>query len=359
MVEIGLSDVSKQWGDGSWALTNVDLHIESGEFFGILGPSGSGKSTLLRLMAGLERPDHGSIYFDGLEMNQIPPERRGLGHVPQGMSLYTHLTAEGNIGFPLLGRKLGREERTDTVQAHAGRFGLRRLLTRKPSQLSAGQQHLVAAGRATVLDQRLLLFDEPFATLDRPARNRIKPGLRKLHESGRTVVLATNDQSEAFALCDRIAVVSEGRILQVGKPMEVYHHPGNVFVAEFLGDPGMNIVRAHATGDSLAVGDGRLELSEPVPATGTVLVGIRPESVAPAEPGSSFARCVRGRVTLVEVIGDVSLVHLAFGGPDSGALDFVVQVPTGAGPRAGDWLETVWDVDQLSFFDPETHNRIT
>jgi len=344
--------------NGVVGLAETDLTIESGELVAVLGPSGSGKSTMVRLIAGLDRPATGTVRFDGEVVNDVAAHRRGVGLVVTQGALYDHMTSADNIRFPLKVTGVDEPERTERADKEAGRFGIRRLLPRKPRSLSAGERQLVAAGRATVRDPSVLLFDEALAGVDPHLRRQIRAEFRKLHDGTRTIVYATNEQDEAMVLADRLVVLREGVVQQVGAPMDVYADPINAFVAEFLGAPGMNIVPAAASGDRLLIGADEISGAPPPPEASEFLVGIRPEHVKLAEPGEAFDRCLHARVTGVEQLGSVRIAHVAFGSPDSGALDFAVRVRAARPLTTGDPVEMALDVDKIVYFDRASGLRL-
>jgi ABC-type sugar transport system ATPase subunit len=356
---IELHGVSAVYPGGTVGFHPASLSIEPGELVAVIGPSGSGKSTLIRLIAGLEQPTSGAIHFDGIDVTRLPAAERGVGMVVTQGALYDHMSTEDNLRFPLKVTGVGEPERTDRVIRQAGRFGISDLLGRRPSQLSAGQRQLVASGRATVRETSVLLFDEALAGVDPHLRRQVREQLRDLRDGTRTIVYATNEQEEAMILADRLIVLNEGRIQQIGPPLELYRRPANVFTAGFLGSPGMNIVAAAPRPNHrLRVGDDEIEVLDPLPSRDPLLVGIRPEDVRLSRPEDPFTRCLHARVTGVEDLGDQSLVHVAFGGPDSGALDFVVVV-AGGGPLApGSHVELALAVEKLSYFDRETGQRL-
>src|ERR1700704_3711889 len=250
---LSLNSVSKSFG-ATTAVADVSIAVERGEFFGLLGPSGCGKTTTLRIIAGLESPDTGSVEFDGRDITTLPSEKRGFGMVFQNYALFPHLNVFENVAFGLRAR--GRHVRTgsgsdrvilseiiDKVHRALELVQLPGFDTRRVDELSGGQQQRVAIARAIAIEPSLLLFDEPLSNLDVALREETRRELRALvTRLDLTAVYVTHDQVEAFALCDRIAVMSEGRIQQVGAPRELYDHPGNVVVAKFLGNN--NLIRA-------------------------------------------------------------------------------------------------------------------
>jgi lactose/L-arabinose transport system ATP-binding protein len=357
MPKIELRQLSRIF-DGDEGLHPTDLHVDDGEFVAIVGPSGSGKSTLLRLIAGLEQPDQGEIVFDGRVMNDVPSHNRGVGLVVSTGALYTNMSAGRNIAFPLEIEGVDEPGFTQRVAATARRFTVSRLLERKPDQLSAGQRQLVATGRAVIRDSDVVLFDEALSGIDPHKRERIKTELRKLHAAGHTVLFATNTQEEAMAMGTTLVVLRAGRIQQVGTPSDVYRDPDNSFVAEFMG--GANLVAGMVNDDgTIVLGDDTIELSD-LPRRGNgpgkVVVGIRPEEVEIADPATPFRRCIHARVTHVENLGDHRMVHVSFGTPDSGSLDFSFRNRTSPGPQPGQHVEL--SLGRGLFFDAADGRRL-
>jgi ABC-type sugar transport system ATPase subunit len=243
LAQIELHQVSKAFAPGAPALDRIDLVIAEGERMVVLGPSGSGKTTLLRLIAGLETPDAGSIRIGGRDMADVPPHRRDVAMVFQNPALYPHLSVFENLAFGLRARGVARALRRRRVHAVAEMLGLSRLLDRRPAALSGGERQRVALGRAVAREPRVLLLDEPFSNLDEPLRAALRGELVELHRRfGSTVVHVTHDQSEALSIGQRLAVVHEGRIMQVDTPGGIYERPAHRFVASFVGSPGMNLV---------------------------------------------------------------------------------------------------------------------
>ncbi len=229
-------------------LKNVGLSIRPGEFFAFLGPSGCGKTTLLRLIAGFNQADSGDVLLDGEDISRLPPWRRDVGMVFQSYALWPHMTVARNVAFGLEERRLGRAEITEKVGAALALVGLDAFADRYPSQLSGGQQQRVALARTIAIEPKVLLLDEPLSNLDAKMRVQVRRELRDLQQRlGLTTIFVTHDQEEANSICDRIAVLNEGAVQQVGTPMELYQHPANLFVAGFIGTA--NILSGHATTD--------------------------------------------------------------------------------------------------------------
>ena len=234
-VGIEISNVNLSYGSNH-ILKNVSLSIRPGEFFAFLGPSGCGKTTLLRLIAGFNHADSGDVRLDGADITRLPPWRRDVGMVFQSYALWPHLTAARNVAFGLEERRMGRGEIADKVTSALKLVGLEALADRYPSQLSGGQQQRVAVARTIAIEPKVLLLDEPLSNLDAKMRVQVRRELRDLQQRlGLTTIFVTHDQEEANSVCDRIAVLNDGTVQQVGTPMELYQNPANLFVAGFLG----------------------------------------------------------------------------------------------------------------------------
>ncbi|CAN5271792.1 ATP-binding cassette domain-containing protein [soil metagenome] len=284
-----LQGVTKHYGDVR-ALDDLTLDVRAGELMVLVGPSGSGKSTVLRVLAGLEPMDAGTVHVDGHDVTDLAPHRRDIAMVFQDYALYPHLTVAGNIGFGLRARRVPAAEARQAVTAAAAQLGLGEVLDRFPDQLSGGQQQRVALGRAMVRDPAAYLMDEPLSNLDAQLRHTTRADIVALHRRLRTTtVYVTHDQAEAMTMGDRVAVLRDGRLLQVGTPREVYDTPADVFVAGFLGSPPMNLL------------DGGGLLGGPA---GT-RVGIRPEDLHVDAEGP-----IAVRVELVESLGSETVLQV-------------------------------------------------
>ncbi|HEV7254006.1 MAG TPA: sn-glycerol-3-phosphate ABC transporter ATP-binding protein UgpC [Mesorhizobium sp.] len=338
MAELTLRQVRKAYGAVE-ILHGIDLDIASGEFIVFVGPSGCGKSTLLRTIAGLEEITSGTLAIEGQVVNDVPPSKRGIAMVFQSYALYPHMTVYDNMAF---GMRIAREPKTEIdrrVKQAAGILQLTPYLARLPKALSGGQRQRVAIGRAIVRNPKVFLFDEPLSNLDAALRVATRIEIAKLKEqmANTTMIYVTHDQVEAMTLADRIVVLKDGHVEQVGSPMELYGNPGNLFVAQFIGSPAMNILPAvvKRTGATTAVvlPDGRLvDLPIPTPA-GTaeakVHFGVRPEDLHVATGAQSL---IEGHVDYVEQLGEVQLVYVDIGRPDQ---PFVVKLPGAAGVARG------------------------
>ena len=305
MAEVRFEHVTKVFPGGTVAVDDLTLTAEDGEFLILVGPSGCGKTTALRMVAGLERISAGEIRIGDRVVNDVPPKDRDIAMVFQNYALYPHMTVERNLAFGLRQRKTPRDELTRRVTEVSEMLGLADLLKRRPGQLSGGQRQRVAMGRALVREPEAFLLDEPLSNLDAKLRVQMRAELKRLHQRlGVTTVYVTHDQVEAMTLGDRIAVLSEGRLQQLGPPQEVYDRPANVFVAGFIGSPPMNLLRARATGGRVTAGELTLDVGGA--RDGDLVIGLRPESLRPAAdglPGMEF------RVEVVEPLGDQVVVH--------------------------------------------------
>ena len=244
MAVVEVRGLRKDFGDVT-AVDGVDLRSEEGEFLVLLGPSGCGKTTLLRMIAGLEQPTEGEILLGGKDVSGLPPRARRIAMVFQSYALYPHMTVANNIAFPLKAQGMDPDERTKKVEWAAGLFGIERLLQRRPRQLSGGERQRVALARALVREPSVFLLDEPLSNLDAKLRAAARDDLMEFQRRiGITTIYVTHDQVEAMGMGDRIAVMNHGKVRQLGTPEEVYHHPADVFVAQFLGSPPMNLLEA-------------------------------------------------------------------------------------------------------------------
>ncbi len=291
MSKIVLENVSKVYPGDVRAVDDVSLTIESGEFMVLVGPSGCGKSTLLRMIAGLEDVTEGAVYIGDRDVTHLSPRNRDIAMVFQNYALYPHMTVRKNLGYGLKVRKTSKEEIDRRVGDVAKMLGLEPYLDRRPANLSGGQRQRVAMGRAIVREPAAYLMDEPLSNLDAKLRVGMRAELSRLHDRlGTTTVYVTHDQIEAMTLGQRVTVMKDGLIQQVGEPQNLYHSPSNLFVAAFMGSPSMNLVEATIDGNSIEFAGFRLPLDpESRPRSdGTVILGMRPgdfEDVAHADPG--------------------------------------------------------------------------
>jgi multiple sugar transport system ATP-binding protein len=311
MAQLKIDQIRKSFGKTD-VLKGVDLDIADGEFIVLLGPSGCGKSTLLRIIAGLERQTSGHVRIGGQVVDNLPPAKRGIAMVFQSYALYPHLDVAGNWALGLKQAGESQQLIEERTKEAARILALESLLTRKPAELSGGQRQRVAIGRAIVRHPKVFLFDEPLSNLDAALRSQVRFEIARLHKQlGATMVYVTHDQVEAMTLADRIVVMHQGVVQQVGSPEELYRRPANLFVAGFIGSPKMNFLKGQLNGpDAIQLGGGAsLAIgTSPTPAgPGEVVLGVRPDGFAVTEPS---AASLRGRIVLNEYLGRESYLHL-------------------------------------------------
>jgi len=376
MAEIRLEGVTKAFGAVT-AVDDVSLRVSDGEFLVLVGPSGCGKSTLLRMIAGLEDVTAGEILIGERDVTDLPPRSRDIAMVFQTYALYPHMSVRQNMGYGLKARRVAKREISRRVEEVAGLLGLADLLERRPAQLSGGQRQRVAMGRAIVREPLAFLLDEPLSNLDAKLRVGMRASLAQLHQRlGVTTVYVTHDQTEAMTLGQRVAVLRDGKVLQVDRPKELYERPNNLFIAAFIGSPTMNLVHATVAGEGLRFGEFTVPFAggrRPVGIGDDVVLGIRPEvfedaAFAPGLPTISV------RVEVLEELG--SDAHVFFhvdaspisaeiieaaetdGLPDGRAL-FTARVDAQSKAQVGETVELALDPRRFHFFDPETGARLS
>lgn len=316
MAEIKLSNVKKSFGSVN-VIQGVDIDIKDGEFVVFVGPSGCGKSTLLRMIAGLEDITSGTLQIDGAIVNDKQPKERGVAMVFQSYAIFPHMTVRENIAFGLTISKVPKEEKDKKVAEAARILQMEHLLDRRPSQLSGGQRQRVAIGRAISRDPSVFLFDEPLSNLDAALRMDMRMEIGKLHQQlNATMIYVTHDQVEAMTLADKIVVLKDGKVMQAGSPMDLYHAPDNLFVAGFLGSPSMNFLEVTVdaiNADSVTVHNSSLNNIE-VPHKGrsfkvgqTATLGIRPQYLNLTDAGRGK---LHGKVVLTERLGSETVIDL-------------------------------------------------
>jgi len=300
MVSIRLEKLAKNYGVVE-AVKNVDLTIEDGEFVVFVGPSGCGKSTTLRMIAGLEEISAGLLKMEERIVNELTPKQRNIAMVFQNYAIYPHMSVRQNIGFGLYTSKLNRQEKNRHIEEVAQMLGLTELLERRPAALSGGQRQRVAIGRAIIRKPLAFLFDEPLSNLDAQLRAQMRIEIKKLHQRLRTTTIyVTHDQVEAMTLADRVVVMKEGQILQVGTPQELYEQPVDVFTARFIGSPSMNLLPVTP---AMAAKNPPLDTGQ--------LLGVRPHDLLVAEGAPSMEGfTLEADVTVIEPLGAETLVHL-------------------------------------------------
>jgi multiple sugar transport system ATP-binding protein len=313
MASIDIQNIKKAYGHVQ-VLHDVDLRIKDGEFIVLVGPSGCGKSTLLRMIAGLEDVTGGEIRIAGNRVNELHPKDRDIAMVFQSYALYPHMNVAGNMSYSLKLRKAAKEKIASAVSAAASKLGLDPLLERRPKALSGGQRQRVAMGRAIVRQPKAFLFDEPLSNLDARLREQMRAEIKKLHgDLKATSIYVTHDQIEAMTLADRIVAMHGGVVQQVGSPLELYDRPANLFVAGFIGSPGMNFLEATYDAGTMKLKDGTavpITSTPNLPVGAKVTLGIRPEHVLLTSDGSGIG----ADVELIEPTGFGIILHLSLHG---------------------------------------------
>jgi multiple sugar transport system ATP-binding protein len=362
MARVVVKDLFKRFGKVV-AVDHVSFEVKDGEFMVLLGPSGCGKTTTLLMIAGVYKPTRGYIYFDDQVVNDLEPKDRNIGMVFQSYALYPHMTVYENIAFPLKLKKLPKEEIDRRVREVASMLKIENLLDRRPSQLSGGQQQRVALARTIVKRPGLFLMDEPLSNLDAKIRVEVRAELKRLQrELGITTIYVTHDQAEAMTMADRVAVMNEGKIMQLAEPHVLYHKPANLFVAGFIGAPAMNFLDA-----SVNVRDGEVELdtgvfrirlprslSEVLVRAGPpseVVFGIRPEHITVSK--SPIPGGYQVEVFVTEPLGSETIIDFKHG-------DQLVKVryPGGFEAVPGEKVYIAFQLEQAHIFDKKTGNAI-
>ena len=384
MTEIGLAELEKVYPDGTRAVEKLDLEIGDGEFMVLVGPSGCGKTSVLRMVAGLEEITGGVVRIGGRVVNELLPKERDIAMVFQNYALYPHMDVFDNMAFGLRQRRLAKAEIEHRVLDASRTLGLEETLRKKPRTLSGGQRQRVAMGRAIVREPQAFLMDEPLSNLDAKLRVEMRAEILRIQRSlGVTTIYVTHDQTEAMTMGDRVAVMRRGVLQQVDAPQRLYDRPANLFVAEFIGSPAMNLVEAHVERD----GDGRIaRFGEHVlrlgrsaaAASGRVILGFRPEDLEDADlvDGAVEGASLSIVPEIREDMGSEVYVHFGLGVPPvrrsevaeakepgepvqapeagRGASPFVARLSRGTRAREGERLELAVDVKRLYLFDFET-----
>ncbi|MDY0748291.1 sn-glycerol-3-phosphate ABC transporter ATP-binding protein UgpC [Paucibacter sp. R3-3] len=337
MAYLQLHQIKKSFEDAH-IIKGVDLEIQKGEFIVFVGPSGCGKSTLLRLIAGLEQISSGNLLLDGRDITYAPSGKRDLAMVFQSYALYPHMSVFDNMSFALKLANVPKDEIKTKVDRAAAQLNLTKYLDHTPKQLSGGQRQRVAIGRAIVRAPKVFLFDEPLSNLDAALRGNTRVEIHKLHVAlGATTIYVTHDQVEAMTLADRVVVLKDGLIEQVGTPLELYDRPVNQFVAQFIGMPSMNMMPAKAIPSFSAATGGRL------PADG--FLGVRPEGL---RVHAGNGKGVDGKVELVEALGSDTLIHV-----DVGGLQLIARQNERTSLQSGDDVAVELDPSVLHLFNRE------
>ena len=361
MAEVTFDEVSKVYPDGTRAVDAMDLEIADGEFMVLVGPSGCGKTTALRCVAGLEEISEGELRIGDRVVNEVPPKDRDIAMVFQSYALYPHMSVFENLAFGLRRQKTPKQEIKRRVQEAAGILGLEALLDKKPKALSGGQRQRVALGRAIVREPAAFLMDEPLSNLDAKLRVQTRAEILRLQRRlGTTTIYVTHDQVEAMTMGDRIAVMRDGLLQQVGRPQDLYNHPVNLFVAAFIGSPAMNFATTHAEGEALMLGGAKLELlGRAARAAATrqrgsdVVIGFRPEDLQVLDGQADGMVRIPARVDVVEYLGHENLIHAQAEGHE-----LVALIPSDRNLSSGQNVEFGVPADKLHLFDPETEQAL-
>ena len=356
---IEFKNVCKKYpGSDKNTVDNLNLDIEEKEFIAFVGPSGCGKSTTLRMIAGFEEITGGELFIDGKKVNEVAPRDRGIAMVFQNYALYPHMTVEKKIGYGLKNLKLPTDEIKKKVDWAIDILGLEEYRYRKPKNLSGGQRQRVALGRAIVKNQKLFLMDEPLSNLDAKLRVSMRTEISKLHRQlGATTIYVTHDQVEAMTMADRIVIMKEGVIQQVGRPMELYDHPVNQFVAGFIGSPQMNFFDVTVENDTVKFSDGNsITLSEGTAKKlkgrqGQMTLGIRGEDIKGDAQNMDIndGNRLHAVITDTEVMGNENNLYFSFGGAQA-----VARVSKYEISQIGDRIDFVFMPSKMHFFDKET-----
>jgi multiple sugar transport system ATP-binding protein len=349
MASVEIQNVKKSYG-ALQALHGVSFHIEEGEFVTLVGPSGCGKSTLLRMLAGLEEISSGQIRIGTKVVNDVPPKDRDIAMVFQNYALYPHMTVAENMGFALKLQNTNRQQISDKVMRAAKILNLDKLLDRYPKQLSGGQRQRVAMGRAIVRDPKVFLFDEPLSNLDAKLRVSMRAEIKGLHQRlGTTTVYVTHDQVEAMTMADKIVVMRDGKVEQIGAPLDLYDNPANMFVAGFIGSPSMNFLEGEIGPNGFSLGETVFPLNDVNPTLRgkRAFYGIRPEHLIIAEDG------VPAVVSLTEPTGSETIVVANLGG-----VEITCAVRDRFVARSGDAVRIRPDVSRIHLFDAKTQMRL-
>ncbi|WP_106795534.1 ABC transporter ATP-binding protein [Rhizobium sp. H4] len=370
MAFLEISGLRKRFGAVD-ILKGIDLELEKGGFLVLVGPSGCGKSTLLNTIAGLETITSGDIRIDGRDISGLHPSKRDIAMVFQSYALYPNMTVAGNIAFGMEIRGVPKEERAKAIKQVSDMLQIGHLLDRKPSQLSGGQRQRVAMGRALVRNPQVFLFDEPLSNLDAKLRVDMRTEIKRLHQRmGTTFVYVTHDQIEAMTLATKIAVLKDGVLQQFGTPAEIYNSPANLFVADFMGSPAMNLlnatVEAGASGIAVALerpNGAPLRLPVVAGANGLsayagrqVIFGIRPEALTDPDGADRKARSLTEDDCLIEVVEPAGSDTFAV--TKLGGKSVVARLRADAGIAPGQNTRLAFNLDKAVFFDPDSQMRI-
>ncbi|MGH2429849.1 MAG: ABC transporter ATP-binding protein [Candidatus Limnocylindria bacterium] len=361
MATVTFDHLYKRFSEEVVAVNDLHLEVADGEFLCLVGPSGCGKTTALRCVAGLEEISEGELRIGDRVVNNVAPKDRDIAMVFQSYALYPHMSVYDNLAFGLKLRKVKKDDIDRRVKEGAGILGLERFLDRKPKALSGGQRQRVALGRAIVREPAVFLMDEPLSNLDAKLRVQTRAEIARLHQRlETTTIYVTHDQVEAMTMGDRIAVMRDGLLQQVGTPQELYDHPVNIFVAGFIGSPAMNFATTKAEGKDLMFGGAKLELAgeqaraaESRPDGASVLIGFRPEHIEIANGQAGGAVRFPATVDVVEYLGSEELIHAQAEGNE-----IVALLPSDEKVKVGDRVDLAVPMDKLHIFDPDSEKTL-
>ena len=343
-----LKNITKIYPNGTKAVDETSLNVEDGEFVVFVGPSGCGKSTLLRMIAGLEDITSGEISLDGKVINNIDPSERDVAMVFQNYALYPHMSVYNNMAYGLKNRGISKEDITTKVNDAAELLEIDQLLSRKPSMLSGGQRQRVAMGRAIVRNPKIFLFDEPLSNLDAKLRNQMRLEIKKLQrQMDVTSVFVTHDQTEAMTLGDRIVVINNGIVEQVGTPKDIYSKPNTKFVAEFIGSPQMNLFNCKIENGNAKIGDGHINLENSINIQ-DASIGVRPDDIQVNQNGK-----FETKANLVEYLGSDMIIYSSIGNQD-----FSCKLSSKIDVKAGDNFKFDILSPSVHIFDNTTNKRV-
>ncbi|HEY7400032.1 MAG TPA: ABC transporter ATP-binding protein [Actinomycetota bacterium] len=370
MAEVAFHEIGKVFPDGTVAVEDFTCTVADGEFMVLVGPSGCGKTTALRIVAGLEQPTTGAIAIGGTVVNGVPPRARDVAMVFQSYALYPHKTVEENLSFGLKMHKVPKEQAAERVKQVSDLLALTELLDRRPGQLSGGQRQRVAMGRALARSPKAFLLDEPLSNLDAQLRTQLRAELKQIHQKFPTTsIYVTHDQIEAMTLGDRIAVMNEGRLLQLGTPNEIYRSPRTLFVAGFIGSPPMNLLQAVASGGEVRAGE--LTFALPGAPDGELVIGLRPEALR--LEGSEDEPTAPVRVEVVEALGHEVVLHGSLRAQqassqradrsglaplDADRANLVMRFPAGRAVAVGDVVPLRFSARDVHVFDAATGDAV-
>ena len=364
MASLELKNVQKTYPNGAIAVRGVDMEIDHGEFIVFVGPSGCGKSTLLRMVAGLEKITEGEILIQDKVVNDVTPADRDVAMVFQNYALYPHMTVRGNMSYGLKNRGFAKDEINKKVEDAAAMLRIGDFLDRQPNQLSGGQRQRVAMGRAIVREPKVFLFDEPLSNLDAKLRVQMRIEIKRLQRRmDVTSIYVTHDQTEAMTLADRLAVINDGRVEQMGAPMELYSNPATLFVASFIGSPQINLLPVKLSGQSLVSGDLSIDGFQDLPADKDLVLGLRPDhlSLTADQTGSSNS-ALKIRVDIVEQHGADNVIYGELIGAgssmDGEPVEFCVKTGQANIPDIESVLDLHFDVADAMVFLKETGSRL-